>query len=259
VYQDSQGSFPPGYVYQPPGPGPLPQKINRGPAPPSPQAPGWGWAALILPYIEQEPLARTVNYELPVESPTNLNARTNTLAVYICPSDRNTGVFTVLDYLNRNLADAATNSYAACYGARGLIGTQPEQGNGIFFRNSRVRSADIQDGSSNTIAVGERAALFTQSPWAGVMSNGTTRTTPGAPVFISIVEPAPTMALAHMGWHMLNGTDSEPYNYFSPHLGIVQFLFADGSVHALKTNTDIFVLQALATISGFEVVNGDDF
>jgi prepilin-type processing-associated H-X9-DG protein len=260
LYQDAQGSFPSGYIYQPPGAPPIGQRINRsGGGFPPPQAPGWGWAALILPYIEQGNLSLLIDHSLPVESPSNLSPRTTELTIYKCPSDRNTGIFQVLDKNNVYLADAATNSYAACFGAGGLIGSQPDLGNGMFFRNSHVRTADIQDGTSNTIAIAERAALFAKAPWAGVMSNGTTRTTPDAPVNIAIVEPAPTMALAHAGWHVLNGTDSEPYNFFSPHPNAVQFVFADGSVHPLSTNTDILVIQALATIAGFEVIDGNDY
>jgi prepilin-type processing-associated H-X9-DG protein len=260
LYHDNQKCLPSGYLYRAPGSSGAPQRINRvGGGFPPPQAPGWGWAALILPYIEQVNLGNSISYTLPVESPSNLQARTVQLRVYTCPFDQDTGIFSVLDKNNIYIADAATNSYAACYGAGGLIGSQPDKGNGAFFRNSRIRNTDVADGMSRTIAIGERAALFVQAPWAGVMSNGTTRTTPGAPVFISIVEPAPTMALAHMGWHLLNATDSEPYNFFSPHPGLVQFVFADGSVHALSITTNVNLLQALATIAGHEAVSGDDF
>jgi hypothetical protein len=156
--------------------------------------------------------------------------------------------------LNAELATAATNSYAACFGAGGLINTQPDNSNGIFFRNSQVHIPDVTDGTSNTLAIGERASLFVQSPWSGVMTGGTTRITPNAPVYTSITELAPTMVLAHMGWHALNDPYSEPYNFFSPHRAFVQFVFADGSVHPLSGSTDVTILQALATYAGGETV-----
>jgi prepilin-type N-terminal cleavage/methylation domain-containing protein len=285
-YHDSTGSYPPGYVYQPqplllgpgkPGsylPGSVyqPQPLLLGPGKPltkkfdrppillivDPNSPGWGWAALLLPYLEQESLSRQIDYTLPVESPNNLAYRTVALRVYTCPSDRSTGVFTVLDNWNMPLADAATNSYAACYGAGGLLNQQPDTGNGMFYRNSRVRIADITDGTSNTLAIGERPALFTQTPWVGVMTGGTSRTTLDAPVYTAIVEPAPTQALARIGAKLLQDPYCEPYDFFSPHFGVVHFVFADGSVHGLRTSTPVALLQALATRSGEEVVSMGD-
>jgi prepilin-type N-terminal cleavage/methylation domain-containing protein len=229
------------------------------PAPPPPNAPGWGWAALILDGIEQSNLARQINYSLAVESASSLPARIALLSIYTCPSDLNTGVFTVQTEKNANLATAATNSYAACYGALGLLNAQPDNGNGAFYRNSHTRVTDISDGSSSTLLVGERAALFAQAPWAGVMTGGTVRTMPGAPVYTSYTELAPPMVLARIGNRPLNSPLCEPLDFFSPHGQIVQFLFADGSVHALSVATDVTVLQGLATISGGEVIDASGF
>jgi prepilin-type processing-associated H-X9-DG protein len=118
---------------------------------------------------------------------------------------------------------------------------------------------DIRDGTSTTIAVGERGDFFAQSPWAGVIGGGTTRTTLGAPVYSSEAEPAPSMVLARVGFKPLNSPLSEPYDFFSPHPQIVNFLFADGSVHAIKTSIDIALMQALATASGHEPVDSSSF
>jgi prepilin-type N-terminal cleavage/methylation domain-containing protein/prepilin-type processing-associated H-X9-DG protein len=259
LYQDARGSLPAGYIYQSnfdPGTGPI-KKLDYPPPKPKqdPQSPGWGWAALVLPFIEQEPLARTINYTFPVESPSMLEQRSTPLSLYACPSDPLTGVFAVQTLDNTFLANAATNSYAACFGAYGLLNLTPDFGNGVFFRNSRVRLQDITDGTSNTLAIGERCAMFTQTPWAGVMTGGTARTTPGAPVYTSIAEPAPTMALARIGNRTLNDPSSEPYDFFSPHGTVVQFLFADGSVHALSIGIDSFVLRCLATRAASDPVD----
>ncbi len=179
--------------------------------------------------------------------------------MYTCPSDRQTGVFTMLSDFSVPLADVASNSYAACYGALGQIGAQPEQGNGVYYRNSAVRISDITDGTTYTIMIGERGCFFTQSPWAGVISGGTARTTPGAPVYTSIVEPAPVQTLARIGNKQLLDPYSEPYDFFSPHSGQVQFVFADGSARPLASTVSLTVLQALATRSGREPVSGGEF
>ncbi len=272
LYSNIHGSLPCGYVYQASAPAAQPaprsgnfqpRRIDRLPprptGTPQPNSPGWGWAALILDNLEQNNLARQINYGLAVEAVANMPARTTPLTIYTCPSDLGTGVFTVQSEANAALATAATNSYAACYGAGGLLNTQPDSGNGVFFRNSHTRFTDITDGTSSTLMIGERAALLAQGPWAGVITGGTIRTTPGAPVYSSIVEWAPGMTLARIGPHTLNSPNSEPYDFFSPHGQVVQFLFADGSVHAFSIGTDLTVLQGLATIAGGEAVDGSGF
>src|SRR5262249_38063498 len=230
------------------------------PKPPYPsQAPGWGWAALILPFIEQDPLHRLIDFQLPVEAVTSQQARETVVRLYTCPTDRMTGLFDIKNDGNVVLASATTNSYAGCYGAEGLVGTQPDLGNGVLSRNSQVRMADVRDGLSNTLAVGERGAFFTQTPWAGVITSGTARTTPGAPVYTSIAEPAPTMVLARIGRKVLNDPYCEPYDFFSPHTGAVQFLVADGSAQPLRTTVSVPVLQGLATRAGDEPLGAGDY
>jgi prepilin-type N-terminal cleavage/methylation domain-containing protein/prepilin-type processing-associated H-X9-DG protein len=265
-YHDSYGSFPPAYYYVPSNGilsanTPVREKFDRPPPPPfnDPTAPGWGWAAYLLPFLEQNTLFSLIDFRLPVEAVSEQGLRTTPVRIYTCPSDRATGVFSVYNDENYVLAQAATNSYAACYGALGLLGAQPDQGNGVFFRNSRIRMAEIRDGLSNTLAIGERAALFTQTPWAGVISRGTAQTTPGAPVYVAIMEPPPVQVMARIGNKPLLDPFSEPYDFFSPHTGVVQFLFADGSVHALSTRLDVTVLQGLATRFGGEAIPTADF
>ena len=265
-YHDTLGTFPAGYLYAgssatTPLPPSLSRRLDHGPPPVKidPNAPGWGWAALILPFIEQDNVSRQIDWTLPVEGPSAVDIRTHLVTLYTCPSDLHTGVFMVQSQKKMDLATAATNSYAACFGFGGLLNVAPDTGNGLFHRNSAYRFKDITDGSSSTLAIGERAALFTQTPWAGVMTGGTAVTTPGAPVYTSIMELAPTMTLARVNLKSLNSEYSEPYDFFSGHGDVVQFLFADGSVHRLRRSMQIEVLQALATRAGNEAVSESDY
>jgi prepilin-type N-terminal cleavage/methylation domain-containing protein/prepilin-type processing-associated H-X9-DG protein len=240
-YHDRAGSFPSGFLC------PQPQ------ADPNYTAPGWGWAALLLPDLEQDNLARQINYALPIEDASNLASRTTVLKLLVCPSDRATGVFTVYNQAGAPLAQAATNSYAGSFGVGVDLDEELDEANGVFYRNSRIRVTDITDGSSNTFAVGERAALFAQTPWAGAIGYGTTRITPGAPVNNQdVVEEAATQTLAHVAVHTLNDPNSDPEDFYSPHGQVCIFLFADGSVHLLPTSVSLAVLQALATRDGGE-------
>jgi prepilin-type N-terminal cleavage/methylation domain-containing protein/prepilin-type processing-associated H-X9-DG protein len=214
--------------------------------------PGWGWAAYLLPYLEQDNLYRQIDFTTPTVGPLALSARTTTLAVYTCPADTEAGLYTALAADGTPVVDAATNSYTACYGAGGNLATAPGAGNGIFVRNGKYEFRNVTDGLSNTIAIGERPALFAKLPWAGVLDQGTVRTTPGAPVFQSLILPAPTMVMARFNNRPLNDPWSEPYDFFTPHPSSMNTLFADGSVRSIRITTPIEVLRALATRDGGE-------
>jgi len=255
-YHDTNGRFPPGYLYSPDAPAPAALFFDRGGGHLiSPQRPGWGWAAFLLPFIEQEPLYQQIDMTQAVESPQFDTVRTTPVNMYICPADNGVGVFGPLTIFNKWMPSAFTNSYAACYGAEGIINTHPDKGNGMFSRNSRWRMDDVADGTSSTLAIGERGAFFTKTPWAGVMTLGSARTTPGAPVFASYVEDCPVMVMARIGRHTLNDVYSQPYDFFSPHGPVVLFVFVDGHVQPISSTVPFGVLQALATRAGGETIS----
>jgi len=218
-----------------------------------PMWPGWGWATYLLPYLDQGPLYQTMNLATPTSANQLQSFRDTTLGIYTCPADRSTGNFVVLTQFGTYWANASTNSYAACYGAGGDLDNAPTDGNGLFSQNSSYQWGDIADGLSNTMAIGERAAMFVQAPWFGIIDQGTVRTTPGAPVFSSVVHPPPSMVMARFNNKPINDPWSEPYDFFSPHLGgVMNIVFADGSVRQFYPSTSVDVLRAIATRSGSE-------
>ncbi|MSQ95259.1 MAG: DUF1559 domain-containing protein [Gemmataceae bacterium] len=271
LYYDSYGHFPPSYIYaEPGGPPPVnPPKIEGGMRParsgffvsdrpigppilPN-QGPGWGWGSLLLPYLEQRPLFSQIDFQTPVEGPGAASIRTTVLQVYICPSDNNTGIATLTGNIGQPIANAATNSYAACYGYLGNLDYVPHLGKGLMGRNTKYAARHVPDGLSNTIAIGERACWLAQTPWAGVLTDVAAVTAPGAPVYATIMVGSPTQVMARISNRPLLSPNSEPYDFFSAHSNRVQFVFADASVHAISSSVSVPVLRALATRAGSEV------
>jgi prepilin-type processing-associated H-X9-DG protein len=149
----------------------------------------------------------------------------------LCPSDlAPQAAFSVADGFGTAVAKAAPSSYAACCGPD-ASDTTAETGLGIFYRNSKTRMADITDGASHTIMVGERAFAYAKGIWAGaikgaVVSTGVENKCPSGTF------PAATLVLAH--GHLINAVtdaDSSADDYSSTHPGGANFVYADGSVH----------------------------
>jgi prepilin-type N-terminal cleavage/methylation domain-containing protein/prepilin-type processing-associated H-X9-DG protein len=220
-------------------------------------APGWGWGAYLLPHIEQTPLASQIDYKQDMAGAKYEALRKTRVSIYVCPSDPGVGVFTVFNEFNSPLVDAYTNSYAACLGAGADVGEQADNGSGVFFRNSAIRPVDVLDGTSQTLAIGERAAYFCKTPWAGAVSFGSARTTEGAPVYLAAVEEAPTQVMCRTGKLQLKDPYSTPYDFFSAHPQCVNFLFCDGSARRLNMTVTTATLAALATRLGQEAIVGD--
>ena len=266
-YHDAVGAFPMGYAAR-----------GQFADAQTDTTPGWGWATMILTRIEQGPTYNAVNFGLAVEAPQNTTAVLAAISGYVCPSDLTVGAFLVSDPADHPLARMMPSSYAACVGndlsdaATGL--NNDGLGNGAMYRNSAIRSADILDGTSNTILVGERAWGNVNGVWAGVVTNGVVRR--GAqnrcPTTGALFYPAAVLVQAH--GHLLNTDTDEDGgidDYSSFHPGGANFLLGDGSVRFLKTvlrdsgtradgsavySSTSLILQALATRNGGEIIPG---
>jgi prepilin-type processing-associated H-X9-DG protein len=190
--------------------------------------------------------------------------------VYLCPSDQTPGgAFAVPNGFGKTVCMAAPSSYAACVGGDESDTTGPT-GQGVFYRNSRTRLTDITDGTSNTILVGERAWSTANGVWAGAIPNGVImrgQSNPCQPVVAGAWYPASTLVLGHTHLNnaLLDPDGSAGMDDFaSRHFGGSNFVFADGSVHFLRSvpsdnpdgsyTADGLIFQALGTRANDEVV-----
>ncbi|MBI1914999.1 MAG: DUF1559 domain-containing protein [Planctomycetes bacterium] len=256
-YHNTRGSFPPGYRA-----GPYVDGTTD-------TAPGWGWAAFLLPYIEEDPLFRQLDFSRPIQ---NSPAVEKLVKLYLCPADvYQQGSFIVPDAFGNPLVAAAPCSYAACCGGDESEPTDPG-GRGVFYRNSRTPVSDIPDGSSNTILIGERSWANANGTWAGavpggVCLRGSLNPTPGSSASFG---PAPTLVLAHSHLNNTNtDTDGGLDDFSSRHIGGSNMLFGDGHVSFIRSvpsdpgegsySVDSLSFQAMGTRNGDDLIQELDY
>jgi prepilin-type N-terminal cleavage/methylation domain-containing protein len=120
--------------------------------------PGWGWAARILPYLEQGQLFAGIDFNQPIESAAAV-VRTAVVPTFLCPTDAvattafPVGPRSATGQLTATTCSLAPANYIGSFG----VGEPGIDGDGLFYRGSGVRLKDITDGSSTTLAVGERS------------------------------------------------------------------------------------------------------
>lgn len=235
--------------------------------------PGWGWAAYLLSYIEQCPVFESMNFNLPIEHPANARAVQTRIVPYLCPSDIvGGGSYTVPDDAGKIVIIAAPASYAACVGSD-ESNVSAAIGNGVFYRNSGTRFADILDGTTCTILAGEKPFAKAQAIWAGAVNRGVLlrgQYNTCQPVVAGMNYPAPALTVSHA--HLNNAEFDEDGSaglddFSSMHPEGANFLFADGSVHFIAnvptdepngSYTSVSILfQRLGTRACGEAVPGD--
>jgi hypothetical protein len=136
--------------------------------------------------------------------------------------------------------------------------------NGIFFPESRVSIPKIEDGTSHTLAIGERTYIFcgwaTGAVWIGAPSREIDNCA-------SKNIRYPVNADHGQFGYATSDLDAPPGNtvwmltnnlpFGSDHIGGAQFCYADTSVRMISEEIDFTVLEDLATIAGHEVIRSD--
>ena len=296
-YVSATGVFPPGYVSsilpnvtdacnqdQENTPG---QSVDRGA--------GWAWGSMILPQMEQNAVYNSINFNLSVAYHDNDTCSLTALSVFLCPSDPGPSTIPVFEnppdpanpgsYNASHVVDTLSRgNYIGMYGlgeicsqsnsrdvANNGAGSSP--GNplgshlGMFYRNSNVSVANVTDGTSQSIAVGERSHNLSYVTWVARSIDGwlgiTSPIEGGTDQFNPSPEECWTQVLGPVGLEDGNRTINNPTahveDYWSRHPGGANMLFADGSVHFLKSSINPIPWRALATRGSGEVVSSDAY
>jgi prepilin-type processing-associated H-X9-DG protein len=178
---------------------------------------------------------------------SNKELRERAVPIFLCPSDPSDKLF----MLHESGAGGgpggppmfalARANYTGVFGTE-VIESRPTSGDGVFWQNSRTRFADIRDGQSNTLLVGERASRSTSSSQQGSAS------------WVGAV-PGAHRALARVvgrAGRVPNDVLGDFADFGSYHPFGANFVMVDGSVRMISDEIDATVYHALATRSGGE-------
>lgn len=95
----------------------------------------------ILPYIEQDSVYRRIDFKKAPTDKANAEMRALVIKTYLNP----------LDSVRSVTSDAGACNYMVCAGDQPAM----EKNTGMYFPGSKIRLADVTDGLSNTLMVGE--------------------------------------------------------------------------------------------------------
>jgi prepilin-type N-terminal cleavage/methylation domain-containing protein/prepilin-type processing-associated H-X9-DG protein len=211
-----------------------------------------GWQLQLLPYLDQTPLY-TSSYAYLQANPGGTDSSSfpavgATLAVFICPSN------------TRPLVEnyAGVNYELTSYmGVAGTSSANPLSADGVLYVSSQVPFAQITDGTSNTIAVGERPCTGDLQYGWGFAPYGT-----GSGDGDTVLGTRDTFVASNLGDSVSNVGLQAPLqpqtqgeidggHFWSFHPGGATFLFCDGTVHFLPYAANN-ILPALGTRAGAE-------
>ncbi len=238
-YHDTYNVFPPGWI------GVLANAAHtEGPS-------GFAWGAHTLPYIDQATLYSRINFDVSLLDSSNDVARKTVIGLFRCPSDPSAEIWQLGAEGNPTniLATLPSANYVGSFGTLGpedLCVAAPFpaaqcRGDGMFSHNSKIRMADIADGTSNTVLLGEHRSdrtLNWNSTWVGMVPGGEE----AHARFIGVSDHTPNHPALHID------------DFSSWHTGGVHLLFGDGRVRFLTQSVDLGLFRAIATRAGNEVV-----
>lgn len=236
LYHDSSGTFPPGI-----------SSANR-----------MFWSGFLLPYVEQQALSEMLDVRLPWDVAPNAGVCATYLSIYRCPTATAPRQMTAQGIDNRSPSD-----YLGCVSGTATreSGPPPLAGDadsdGLLFIDSQVRMADIVDGLSNTVALGESVFIYE--------SLGIDHT--GSPQFLDrwtigtfeglgneVSEGMGSTGVAINSHRLDVFVDEQELSFGSQHQDGAHIGFADAAVRFIMQSIDRELFSALGTRNGAEAV-----
>jgi prepilin-type N-terminal cleavage/methylation domain-containing protein len=242
-YETAHGKLPPGFVSRT-------TSVNG-----EGLGTGWGWAAHILPQVEQDNLFRQIDLAQDILAPNHTQARATKITLFRCPSDPVPGgdTFEVVSESGQ-LGRVAFSNYVAVGGTFEVTGF-PDTNTGSFLRNSGYRIVEITDGTSNTLFVTERGSKHSpMTTWVGAVTGSI-----NPPLNPGLEEEGPpTLVLTQTGEEEEGRTPNNPLRHVedasSFHTGGVHGLFGDGSVRFIRNSITPATWVGLGTRNNGEVL-----
>ncbi len=260
-YEAALKCFPPGYIVNTSGVSPNTSQI---------QTAGWSWAVMLLPYIEQQPLYNALdpkdftcgNVVTGGASGTTINGL-STVTAYsalptvipsmTCPTDQ-TAPQLPSTYRSFMPSGTSTPQLPATCNYIGVMGLFDNTGtcynDGFFQGGNSIKVRDIIDGTSNTMAVGERDKKCYSGLWIGVQYPLDSNTDDYLKGVYSVLGRV-SVKQNDTSTSIVGSGTNPPYNcslgFGSSHSGGAQYVFADGSVHFISDGVT-FVPPATAGI-----------
>jgi prepilin-type N-terminal cleavage/methylation domain-containing protein len=217
------------------------------------------WARLILPYLEQDNIYNTYKQTIPgVNQTDGFNNLTSTnpqvqaatqaqVKVFLCPSRRGPPALCPIDATGT--VKGMGGDYAGCIGDGTINGTVYTGMIGFLSSGTHtgagVQFSAVTDGLSNTIMIGEKHiplnSLGKDYKTDGIIYGAGEDQT-------YVRRGGPSNPLAFTPYDVPNR------QFGSYHTGVVQFVFGDGSVHALPTSIDKTTLGYLTNMTDGQAI-----
>jgi prepilin-type N-terminal cleavage/methylation domain-containing protein/prepilin-type processing-associated H-X9-DG protein len=234
--------------------------------------------ALMLNQIEQGPLYNAINFSYVYSPygqgdvaaiPVNSTVAATRVSGFACPSDP-MGDAAVSGYgAGRTGVPVPDANYMASSGTKIVQsvtwgsggGPSTASDNGAMVEFHAVKLAEIQDGTSNTLLLGEfgRSPRYVGSANWFAAWDGSVQRLSIAGINRPYTAPLPFAdKISPLDQPPQSGPQGYP-GFGSYHPGGANFAFADGSVKFLKESTDLHVLGDLGTRAGGEVASASDF